>query len=180
MKIYQILKKWQTTIKEKVQDIEGVEEVTTNQDEKKTVYSFTVDPTKGNTEQIAQQLGVMLNKTPIGTISLNDKQTPVILEPLLDTKTPEDIENIPVMTETGLVPVSSIAKLESEERSTNQFHKDGEAYLQVTASVDPAKLSEISTKVNLEIFGDKKDNKGIDLPDGCRGSCWWSKCPDSR
>ena len=154
-----------TTIKEKVQNIEGVEEVTTNQDEKKTVYSLVVDPTKGNTEQIAQQLGVMLNKTPIGTISLDDKQKTVFLEPLLDTKTPEDLENIPVMTDTGLVPVSSIAKLQSEERSTNQFHKDGDAYLRVTASVDPAKLSEISSAINLEIFGDNNDNKGIDLPE---------------
>ncbi|MEK4407023.1 efflux RND transporter permease subunit [Sporosarcina sp. FSL K6-6792] len=154
-----------TTIKEKVQILEGVEEVTTNQDEKKTVYSLVVDPTKGNTEQIAQQLGVMLNKSPIGTISLDDKQKTVFLEPLLDTKTPEDIENIPVMTDMGLVPVSSIAKLQSEERSTNQFHKDGDAYLRVTASVDPAKLSEISSAVNLEIFGDNNDKKGIDLPE---------------
>ena len=102
------------------------------------------------------------------------------LEPVLDTKTPEDLENIPVMTDTGLVPVSSIAKLQSEERSTNQFHKDGETYLRVTATVDPAKLSEISSKVNLEIFGDQKDNKGMDLPEGCRGSSWWSKYPTGR
>ncbi len=154
-----------TTIKEKVQNIDGVEEVTTNQDEKKTVYSLIVDPSKGNTEQIAQQLGVMLNKTPIGTISLDDKQKPVFLEPLLDTETPEDLENIQIMTDTGLVPVSSIATLQSEERSTNQFHKDGEAYLRVTASVDSAKLSEISSAVNVEIFGDKKDNEGMDLPE---------------
>ncbi|EPD50594.1 hypothetical protein HMPREF1210_02563 [Paenisporosarcina sp. HGH0030] len=154
-----------TNIKEKVLNIEGVEEVSTNQDEKKTVHSLVVDPTKGNTEQIAQQLGVMLNKTPIGTISLDDKQKTVFLEPLLDTETPEDLENIPVMTDSGLVPVSSIATLQSEELSTNQFHKDGDAYLRVTASVDPAKLSEISKTINLEIFGDQKDNKGMDLPD---------------
>lgn len=154
-----------TNIKEKVQNIDGVEEVSTNQDEKKTVHSLVVDPTKGNTEQIAQQLGVMLNKTPIGTISLDDKQKTVFLEPLLDTDTPEDLENIPVMTDSGLVPVSSIATLQSEELSTNQFHKDGDAYLRVTASVDPAKLSEISKTINLEIFGDQKDNKGMDLPE---------------
>ena len=65
-------------LKIKLQNIDGVEEVTTNQDEKKTVYSLIVDPSKGNTEQIAGQLGVMLNKTPIGTINLNDRQTPVI------------------------------------------------------------------------------------------------------
>jgi multidrug efflux pump subunit AcrB len=160
------LEKVANNIKDKIKDIDGVEEVTTNQDEKKTVYSLTVDPSKGNTEQVAKQLGVMLNQTPIGTVSLNDKQTPVILEPVLDTKTPKDLENIQVMTETGMVPISTIAKLESEERSTNQFHKDGETYLQVTASVDPAKLSEISTKINMEVFGDKNNNEGIDLPDG--------------
>ncbi|KQL33376.1 efflux RND transporter permease subunit [Psychrobacillus sp. FJAT-21963] len=159
------LEKVATTIKEKVQNIDGVEEVTTNQDEKKTVYSLVVDPTKGNTAQVAQQLGVMLNKTPIGTINLDDKQKPVFLEPVLDAETPEDLENIQVMTETGLVPVSDIATLQSEERSTSQFHKDGDAYLRVTASVDPTKLSEISSAVSLEIFGDKENKKGIDIPE---------------
>ncbi|QED47278.1 efflux RND transporter permease subunit [Cytobacillus dafuensis] len=159
------LEKTANHIKEKVEKIDGVEEVTTNQDEKKTVFSFTVDPKKGNTEQIARQLGVMINQTPIGTISLDDKQTPVFLEPVFDTKTTEDLGKIPVMTDTGLVPVSSIASLQEEERSTNQFHKDGETFIRVTASVDPAKLSEISQKVNLVIFGDKKDQKGMKLPD---------------
>ena len=123
--------------------MDGVEEVTTNQDEKKTVHSLIVDPSKGNTEQIAHQLAVLLNKTPIGTISINDKQKTVFLEPLLDTVTPEDLKDIPVMTNEGMVPVSSVATLQSEERSTNQVHKDGDAYLRVTASVDPSKLSEI-------------------------------------
>ncbi|MEK3980684.1 efflux RND transporter permease subunit [Psychrobacillus sp. FSL K6-2836] len=154
-----------TTIKGKVQNLDGVEEVTTNQDEKKTVHSLVVDPSKGNTEQIAQQLAVLLNKTPIGTISVDDKQKTVFMEPLLDTVTPEDLKDIPVMTDEGLVPVSSIATLQSEERTTNQVHKDGDAYLRVTASVDPAKLSEIASAVNLEIFGDQEDLEGIDIPE---------------
>lgn len=158
------LEKVAKNIKEKVKDIDGVKKVATNQDEKKTVYSLTVDPTKGNTEQIAQQLGVMLNTTPLGTINLNEKQTKVVLEPLLNTETPEDLKNIPIMTESGMVPLSEVASIQKNESSTNQFHKDGQTYLQVTATVDPAKLSEISTKINLEIFGDKKDNKGLDLP----------------
>lgn len=159
------LEKTATTIKDKMEMIDGVEDVTTNQDEKKTVHSLVVDPSKGNTEQIAGQLSVMLNKTPIGTISLNGQQKTVFLEPLLDTKTPEDLENIPVMTELGAVPVSSIATLKSEERSTSQFHKDGDAYLRVTASVDSTKLSEISSAINVEIFGDEKDIEGMDIPE---------------
>lgn len=154
-----------TAIKEKVQNLDGVEEVTTNQDEKKTVYSLIVDPSKGNTEQIAQQLAVLLNKTPIGTISINDKQKTVFLEPLLNTVTPEDLKDIPVMTNEGMLPVSSVAELQSQERSSNQVHKDGDAYLRVTASVDPTKLSEIASAVNLEIFGDQKDNEGIEIPE---------------
>ena len=40
-----------------------------------------------------------------------------------------------------------------------------EPYLQVTAAVDPAKLSEIASKVNVEIFGDQAGNDGIDIPE---------------
>ncbi|GAB6256827.1 efflux RND transporter permease subunit [Peribacillus sp. N1] len=150
-------------VKESIQDIKGIEEVTTNQDEKKTIYSFKVDPAKGNTEQIGQQLGIMLNKTPIGNITLQDKQTPVVLEPILDPKKPEDLKSIPIMTDGGLAPVSKVASLNSEESATTQFHKDGETYLQLTATVDPTKLSDIASKINLEIFGDK-ENKGLDIP----------------
>jgi HAE1 family hydrophobic/amphiphilic exporter-1 len=159
------LEKTANRIKETVSDIDGVEEVTTNQDEKKTVYSLVVDPAKGNTQQIAQQLGVMLNQTHLGTITVNEKQTMVVLEPLLNTETEADLKNIPIMTENGMIPVSEIAALKETESSTSQFHKDGETYLRVTASVDPAKLSEISTKINLELFGDQKGNKGMDLPE---------------
>ncbi|MFJ8068343.1 efflux RND transporter permease subunit [Peribacillus sp. NPDC096447] len=150
-------------VKESIQDIKGIEDVTTNQDEKKTIYSFKVDPAKGNTEQIGQQLGIMLNKTAIGHITLQDKQTPVVLEPILDPKKPEDLKSIPIMTDGGLAPVSKVASLNSEESATTQFHKDGETYLQLTATVDPTKLSDIASKINLEIFGDK-ENKGLDIP----------------
>lgn len=150
-------------VKEGIQDIKGIEDVTTNQDEKKTIYSFKVDPAKGNTEQIGQQLGIMLNKTPIGNITLQDKQTPVVLEPILDPKKPEDLKSIPIMTDGGLAPVSKVASLKSEESATTQFHKDGETYLQLTATVDPTKLSDVASKINLEIFGDK-ENKGLDIP----------------
>ncbi|MBT2668277.1 efflux RND transporter permease subunit [Bacillus sp. ISL-4] len=150
-------------VKESIKDIKGIEEVTTNQDEKKTIYSFKVDPAKGNTEQIGQQLGIMLNKTPIGNIILQDKQTPVVLEPILDPKKPEDLKSIPIMTDGGLTPVSKVASLKSEESATTQFHKDGETYLQLTATVDPTKLSDIASKINLEIFGDK-ENKGLVIP----------------
>ncbi|MFE8700301.1 efflux RND transporter permease subunit [Cytobacillus sp. FJAT-54145] len=154
------------TIKEEISSIDGVEEVTTNQEEKKTVYSLTVDPTKGNTEQVARQLAVMLNPTPIGSMKLNEKETMVVLEPILDTNSQEDLKDIPVFTQAGFVPVSEIATLVKEEKPTSLFHKDGETYLQVTATIDPEKLSSINKEVQLSIFGDNKEDKGLELPEG--------------
>ena len=152
-------------ITKNIKDIDGIEEVSTNLEEKKPIYSIQVDSRKANTEQIAGQLGVMLNKTPIGTITVNDKSTQVMLEPVMNPKNPEDLKNITVMTDTGIKRVSQIATVKSEESATKQFHKDGDTYLRVTATVDPAKLSEISSAINLEIFGDNKENKGINIPE---------------
>ncbi|ARO67314.1 efflux RND transporter permease subunit [Bacillus cereus] len=151
-------------IKDKIKNIEGIQEVSTNQDEKKTVYSFVVDPSKGNTEMVASQLRVMLNKTPLGKLSIDNRQTDVMLEPVLDTKTPQDLRDITIMTESGSTPITQVAALKSDKASTNQFHKDGEPYLQVTAKVDPSKLSDVNTKIKSAIFGEE-GKKGIKLPE---------------
>jgi multidrug efflux pump subunit AcrB len=160
------IEKTATTIKNEIKDIKGVESVSTNQDAKKTVYSLVVDPTKAQADQVAQQVSVMLNKVPIGTVELDEKTTTVFIEPLVDPKSPKDLENILVMTPTGMLPVSEVASLQAEEKPTSQFHKDGDPYIRVIASVDSKKLSEISKEVNLAIFGNEKANKkGLDLSD---------------
>lgn len=152
-------------IKDEIKDIEGIESVSTNQDEKKTVYSLVVDPSKGNTQQVAQQLAGMLNKVPLGTVEIDEQQTMVMLEPLIDPKGASDLEKIPVMTGTGMIPVSEIASLQRAEKSTNQFHKDGVTYMRVTAIVEPSKLSEVATEINKIIKGDPQ-HKGMKFPEG--------------
>ena len=82
-------------ITKNMKDIDEIEEVSTNLEEKKPIYSIQVDSRKANTEQIAGQLGVMLNKTPIGTITVNDKSTQVMLEPVMNPKNPEIIRILP-------------------------------------------------------------------------------------
>ena len=59
------------------------------------------------------------------------------------------------MTESGSTPITQVAALKSDKASTNQFHKDGEPYLQVTAKVDPSKLSDVNTKIKSAIFGEE-------------------------
>lgn len=149
-------------IKNEIKDIEGIESVETNQDEKKTVYSLNVDPTKAQTDQVAQQLSVMLNKVPIGTVEIDEQMTNVFVEPLINPTSPKDLENIVVMTPEGMVPVSKVATFSAEEKSTSQFHKDGEPYIRVIASVDSKKLSEISKEINMAIFGNKQE-KGMKI-----------------
>jgi multidrug efflux pump subunit AcrB len=151
-------------VKEKIQNIDGVESVVTNEEEKKIVYSFVIDPSQAKTEQVAQQLGVMFNQTPIGTIQVDGQQTPVLLEPILEPKTVEDLKNIPIATPSGIVPVTKIASLEKAEKPTNVFHKDGDQYIRITAKVNPKKLSVITEKMNKAIFGEKP-GKGIKLPE---------------
>ncbi|ODG89982.1 multidrug transporter AcrB [Gottfriedia luciferensis] len=152
-------------IKNKIKNIDGVKKVTTNEEDKKTVYSLEVDPSKGNAEQLSQQLFVMLNRTPLGTVTIDQQPTDVYLEPILEPKTPEDIKSVPIMTKTGMIPVSSVATLKVEEKSSNLYHKDGDPYLSISAEVKPDKLSKINADLNKVIFGDKK-SKGMKIADG--------------
>ncbi|MCM3771748.1 efflux RND transporter permease subunit [Priestia aryabhattai] len=156
------LEKTASSIKKEISDIKGIDKVSTNQDEKKTVYSLDVDPTKANTQQVAQQLGVMLNKTPVGTVDLEGKQANVFLESVLNPTSPQELKDISIMTETGASPVLKVASLKQDEKPTNQFHKNGDPYIQVTADVDPEKLSEINKDIQTTIFGDGK-KKGLSI-----------------
>jgi multidrug efflux pump subunit AcrB len=153
-------------IKNEIKDIDGVEAVETNQEEKKTVYSLVVDPTKAETAQIAQQVSVMLNRIPIGKVQVNEQDINVFVEPMIDPSTPKDLEEIMVMTAGGMVPVSQVATLVSEEKPTNQFHKDGNPFVRVIANVDSKKLSEVAKEINLAILGNKAAKvEGMDIPE---------------
>lgn len=151
-------------IKEDINSIAGIETVTTNFDEKKTVYSLNVDPVRANPEQVAQQMGIMLNRSPLGSIILQDQQTSVFLEPLIDPETEVDLKDIPIVTQSGMVPASELAKLSKTEESTSEFHKDGDLYVRVTAKIDSEKISEISKEINEIIFG-TKGSGGMELPE---------------
>jgi multidrug efflux pump subunit AcrB len=161
-----LIEKTANNVKNKIKDIEGIESVETNQDEKKTVYTLVVDPTKAQADQVAQQVSVMLNKLPLGTVELEGQTTNVFMEPMVNPQSTKDLEEILIMTPQGMVPVSNVATLQSEEKPTSQFHKDGDPYIRIIATVDSKKLSEISKEINLAIFGNKAaDKKGMDLAD---------------
>ncbi|MEH7237391.1 efflux RND transporter permease subunit [Bacillus sp. JJ1562] len=147
-----------------IKDIEGVEKVETNQEEKKPVITFTVDPEAANPAEITQQLGMLLNRMPIGTITLDGSSTPVYLEASVEPKSIQDLEKIQITSGQELMQVTEVADLTVENKSTQILHKSGETYIRVVATVDPQKLSVVSVEITKKING-VAPGKGMDLPE---------------
>ena len=143
----------------KVNSVDGIVKVTSNMDETKPVFAFEVDPTQANAQEIAMQLGSMLNPMPIGQIDLDGTSANVVLDPLLQAKSEQDLTNFTIMTAGGPVPITNLAKFEVRQEPTMLYHKEGKPYVRVTAEVDPKKVSEIGANI-------KKETDKIKLPDG--------------
>lgn len=145
---------------EKIKTVEGVEKVTSNQEETKPVFSIKVDPTLANAQEIAMQLQGMMNPIPIGSITLDKKESPVILEPMINPTKMSELTGLTVMTSSNPapVPVTQIAKVEKNNEPSTLYHKEGKPYVRITASVDAEKLSAIDADI-------KEVTKDITLPD---------------
>lgn len=105
------------------------------------------------------QLGAMLNPVPLGQIQLDGSPAGVILEPVIQAESQEDLKNITIMTAAGPQPLSQVAALEVTDQPAMLYHKDGKPYVRITAEVDPKKVSAIGADI-------KKQTDGITLPDG--------------
>lgn len=162
------IEKTASEVKKRIKGIDGIETVATNQDAKKTVYSFDLNSSEVNTNQVTQQLAVLLNPTPIGTVQVESQNTMIMLEPMANPKTMDDLKNIQIGTATGLTPISKVATIKQEELPTNSYHKDGNTFIRLTATVVPEKLSVVDANIKKEIFGDKKEVKGMKIPDGVK------------
>ncbi|MDP4085820.1 MAG: efflux RND transporter permease subunit [Bacillota bacterium] len=148
-------------VMDSIKGIKGVNKVTSNQEETKPVYTIKVNSNVANTQQIATQLHVLMNPTPIGTVNLNDKDTMVYLDAGFNPTSQADVQNSKIMTETGIVSLSDIASIDKGEQSSTILHKDGDQYLRVSARVDSDKLSVISNKIT-------KNTKDLHLPKGVK------------
>ncbi|WP_054950350.1 efflux RND transporter permease subunit [Numidum massiliense] len=139
--------------------VTGVKKVSSNVEEKKPVYAIVVDTAKGNTQQTAMQLRGLLNETPLGTVRLDGNDTPVYVDANIEPKSEKDLKKLSLVTEKGIVPLSSVAKVEKEKRSSTVLHKDGKSYVRVSAEVDPQQLSVVSAAMDEKV-------KQVNLPKG--------------
>jgi multidrug efflux pump subunit AcrB len=150
---------------DKLKSVNGVLKVTSNQEETKPVFAFKVDPSLGNTQEVALQLQSLLNEVPIGQIKIDDIDTTVKMSPILDPNRMLDLSRIMINTSKGKVQVASLARVEKTNEATSLFHKDGKPYIRVTAEAEAAKLSFVGKDVQTQVDGITKV-EGVSLDVG--------------
>ncbi|MDB5053957.1 MAG: transporter, AcrB/AcrD/AcrF family [Bacilli bacterium] len=136
-----------TEVTSAIKAIEGVVKVSSNQDVTKPGYAIVVDPAQANPQQLAMSVRSLLNPTPIGSMKIEGKETPVVLGALLNPTTNADLSNIEIMTAKGPAALSTVAKIEQTNEANSILHKDGQQYLRITALADSTKLSEIDKAI---------------------------------
>ncbi|MBS4209024.1 efflux RND transporter permease subunit [Bacillus sp. FJAT-50079] len=133
-----------------VQEIEGVEKVTSNQNELKSIYDIIIDQEKANPEEVARQIQLLLNPFPIGTIKLDGKDTHVFLDSSIHPTSDSELENISIAVNQEVVPLSTIAHIEKINKPTNVLRKDGNEYVRISVQVDAENLSKIANEINVK------------------------------
>ena len=147
---------------ENVEKIKGVEKVTSNQQELKSVYDIVIEQKKANAEEVARQIQLLLNPFPIGAIQVDGKDTMVLLDSSIHPKTEADLKEMTVVVNQEMVPLSSIAKLEKSTKPTSVLRKDSNEYVRISVQVDSKNLSEIADEITLKTK-DLKLPKGVGL-----------------
>ncbi|WP_274361814.1 efflux RND transporter permease subunit [Paenibacillus thermotolerans] len=142
-----------------IRDIEGVQKVSSNQEETTPVYTFEVDPTVANAQEISMQLQGMLNPMPIGTMKYEGSDIPVMLQPLVVPQSEKDLAGLTVMTAGGPVPIADVAELKKTDEASTFYHQEGESYIRIFAQADPKEISTIGLEVNKKVAE-------ITVPDG--------------
>ncbi|KHE67235.1 efflux RND transporter permease subunit, partial [Halobacillus sp. BBL2006] len=147
------------TIMDKIDDVEGVKKVSSNQEKTSPVYTVEVNTEKANAQQTAMQIRSLINPQPIGSVNLDEETTPVFLNAGMNSDSMSDLKGLTLATNSGAVPLSDVATISQEEKPSTILHKDGDLYVRVTAEVDPTELSVISKEIDKEL-------NSIDLPAG--------------
>jgi multidrug efflux pump subunit AcrB len=158
----ELLTKTAAEVIAKIEPVKDVLKVQSNQEEKKTVYTLEVNATEAKAGDIAMQLQGMLNPMPIGSITVDGQIVQVVLEPSLKPKSESELSTITVMTDSGPKSVSSVAKWVKSEQSTKFFHKDGESYIRVSATVEPSQLSIVGKDIK-EQLAEVTPPKGVEM-----------------
>ncbi|MFP3339205.1 hypothetical protein R0J91_14600, partial [Micrococcus sp. SIMBA_131] len=86
------------------------------------MYTVKVNTEKANAEQTAMQIRSLLNPQPIGAIELNEQQTPVFLNAGIKTDSLSELNDLKLATSNGVVPLSQVASITTEEKPSTVLH----------------------------------------------------------
>jgi multidrug efflux pump subunit AcrB len=136
-----------TSIIGAVKNIDGVQKVTSNEQDIRPTYEIHVNPSVGNAQDIATQLRAVLNQVPMGTILENGKDTTVVLDSTANPASLDDLNKIMIGTKSGVVPLESLATLTKVDKPATILKKDGHEFVRVNVQVDPKKLSTVNHQV---------------------------------
>ncbi|MGO4110195.1 efflux RND transporter permease subunit [Paenibacillus sp. YAF4_2] len=142
-----------------IKPIKDVLKVQSNQEEKKPVYTFQVNPEQAKGQEVAMQLQSMLNPVPLGSILVENRETSVVMQPVINPNTEDELNKLTIATASGIVPITNVAKLVKTEEPSLYYHKDGKIYVRVTADAEPSQLSVVGKEI-------QKAADKLDLPDG--------------
>ncbi|MBH5316814.1 efflux RND transporter permease subunit [Paenibacillus sp. GSMTC-2017] len=143
----QLLAETAKKLTEAIAPIKGVEKVESNQEALKPVYTYHIKPEAAKGEEVAMQLQSILHPMPLGTLSLEEGDTPVVLQPIVNPQSKADLDNLTIMTAAGAVSISQVAELVRSEQPSVFYHLDGKPYVRVTASADPKQLSVVGADI---------------------------------
>lgn len=149
-------------VMEKISAVDGVQKVSSSLDDTKPVYEFKVNPALANAREVAMQISAMLNPVTLGQTDISGEgTTPVVLQPMLQPKSEQELSGITLATPQGNVPLSKVATFSVHQAPAMLYHKDGKDYLRISAEVDPKKVSEVGADI-------KKATDDIELPDNVK------------
>ncbi|EIT84216.1 AcrB/AcrD/AcrF family transporter [Fictibacillus macauensis ZFHKF-1] len=146
-------------IMSRVEKIDGVKKVSSNQEKTVPLYTVQVKSEKANAEAAAQQVASLISPMPIGAITLDEQTVPVVLNADLTPTKANQLKKLPVLTPKGVTTLGNIATITASEQPSTVLTKDGKPYVRVSMDVEPEQLSEVAAKVDSNI-------KKVKLPKG--------------
>lgn len=152
------IKKASDIIKDKISNIDGVEKVESNDQNTKPTVTITVDSKLSNAQEMAQSINAMIRPAVIGNIKIEGRDNTVKLGALKEIQNADDLKNLQLITSNGPIALSSIAKIKESNQPGTIYSKDGHHYLQVSASVDPDKMVDVTSKIQKQIQIWNKNN----------------------
>jgi hydrophobic/amphiphilic exporter-1 (mainly G- bacteria), HAE1 family len=137
-----------------LQDVKGLENVQSNNEDLKNEWVLNVDQSKAQEAgltpaDIAQQVRGLTASSPVGQITLEGIKLPVMMNyDLSDVKDRDDLLNTTILSPVkGPVALKDVAELSLQPAKAQVFRKDGKEYLQVTGIITDKNIKKVNADI---------------------------------